>query len=446
MRRRRHPGPRRRHRMFWQVYLFGLGLILLVGATAALVATTLGRPPVWHDLPERTAGWIGDRLVAAGGDTAAFESEVRDVGDRFEAQITVWGSDGSLIAATGAEVGPISPELRQKAAQGERDGGVTIMEIRRDGAVIGYARVAWAGTHGGRFVVVVIAVLLAVALASAWLVRRMSRPLERLTAVVRRLGAGDLTARAGMCGRGEVGELAGAFDEMAERVERLLRGEKEMIANVSHELRTPLARIRIALETAEEGDADEARASLQEIATDLGELEQLVSDVLTSSRLDVQTGGAIPLRLERVPGAELIQAAADRFKARFPRHPLDVEAPVALPSVDADPALLRRALDNLLDNARKHGGDGPVLLAARDDGGLVVEVHDRGPGIPPEDLARVFEPFYRGDRSRTRRSGGVGLGLPLARRIVEAHGGTVTLESREGEGTVARVRVPAAGG
>jgi signal transduction histidine kinase len=121
---------------------------------------------------------------------------------------------------------------------------------------------------------------------------------------------------------------------------------------------------------------------------------------------------------------------------------VDLDRPASL---TADRALLRRAIDNLLDNAQKYSDpDAPVRLCARvESGAAVIEVEDRGAGIPEEDLPNLFRPFFRGDRSRTRATGGVGLGLVLARRIVEAHGGRLEIESRVGEGTTARIALPA---
>jgi signal transduction histidine kinase len=147
-----------------------------------------------------------------------------------------------------------------------------------------------------------------------------------------------------------------------------------------------------------------------------------------------------------VEAREIVERAAERFRAAAPDRPLEVEAAPDLPGLDADPALLRRALDNLLDNARKYA-DGPApvrLLARRVDGGLEVEVRDQGVGIDPADLPRIFTPFFRSDRSRARGTGGVGLGLALARRIVEAHGGSISVESAPGRGTAVRLRIPGA--
>jgi two-component system OmpR family sensor kinase len=142
-----------------------------------------------------------------------------------------------------------------------------------------------------------------------------------------------------------------------------------------------------------------------------------------------------------------VQAAQVRFERRFPERQLTRKLAEGLPSVDADPSLLRRVFDNLLDNAVKFSEPGsPISIeasASTDAKQLVIDVRDQGVGIARADLERIFEPFFRADRSRTRRTGGVGLGLVLARRIVEAHGGSITVQSEPDRGSHFRVVVPA---
>jgi signal transduction histidine kinase len=300
--------------------------------------------------------------------------------------------------------------------------------------------------------VILLLVLGVVGVASLLTARSLAKPLARLSAAARALGAGKLDARAGMARSDEIGDVAAAFDEMADRVTALLHAEKELLANVSHELRTPLARIRVALDLAAEGDAETARGLLGEIGEDLGELEVLIGDVLTAARLDLGAdggaGGQPPLRVARFDPTELVQRAASRFRAAHPERPLVVTVAPDLPSLDGDLVLLRRVVDNLLENAHRYakGSTDPVeLVAAPAADALVIEVRDHGIGIAPDDLPHVFRPFFRADRSRARATGGLGLGLALARRIVTAHGGVIELDSTLGEGTCARVRLPAGG-
>jgi signal transduction histidine kinase len=268
-------------------------------------------------------------------------------------------------------------------------------------------------------------VLVVVGVASLLTARSFARPLGQLSVAARDFGAGKLDAR----------------------ITALLHAEKELLANVSHELRTPLARIRVALDLAAEGDADTARVALAEIGEDLAELERLIGDVLMAARLDLgdREGGSPPLRREAVDVAELVDRAAARFRAAHPGRPLEVTADGPLPSISADPMLLRRVLDNLLENADRYAKgatDGVALDARAGEDAIVVEVRDHGIGIAEDDLPHVFRPFFRADRSRARATGGLGLGLALSRRIVEAHGGAIELASVLGEGTTARLRLP----
>lgn len=293
-------------------------------------------------------------------------------------------------------------------------------------------------------------ILVVVGIASWLLTRSLTRPLGQLSTAARALGNGDLDARVRLDSRDELGDVARAFDEMAERVKELLRAERELLANVSHELRTPLSRIRMALALVaeSEGDVAVAREMLDEIGSDLDELERLISDVLTAARLDFEDAGSPrgipPLRREQVDIRDLLEVAASRFRSTHPNRPLNTEIPFEMLSIHADPVLLRRVFDNLLENAHKYTErpDEAIQLFAMMKDGITVDIVDQGVGIAPDDVARVFRPFYRVDKSRTRATGGLGLGLPLAKRIVEAHGGTIELTSVPGEGTRVRVKLP----
>jgi len=281
--------------------------------------------------------------------------------------------------------------------------------------------------------------------------RWIVRPIDRLSRTARALGAGDLQARSRLERSDEIGELGHRFDEMADRVEGLLVSEKELLANVAHELRTPLTRIGVALDLAAEGDSEAARASLAEIAVDVGELETIVDDILTAMRFEVAGGkgptAQLPLRRAHVAAGSIAEAAAERMRGRHPQRSLAVTIDPDLPMIHADPMLLRRVLDNLLENAHKYTPDGSQTIdldVSRDGDRVVYEVHDKGVGISAEDLPRVFTAFFRGERSRSRETGGVGLGLTLAKRITEAHGGSIGATSQAGIGTQMRVEIPAA--
>lgn len=448
-------GPHRR-RLFWRVYLHGLFLLFAVTAAVVVLGLALGRgSSTWG-----TALRFRDTLERGGPallkDRAALQALLTAASERTNADISLYATDGRLLASN---VDPALPPLPAERArrlgrepfQLESPEWVAVVPVQHGGMIIAYALADWRGP-GAREVLrasaMLGAVLLALALASIPLVRTIVSPLERLTRAARALGSGDLTTRSGIARRrDEVGELASAFDEMAERLQRLVRTERELLANVSHELRTPLSRIRVALELAAEGDAARAQRYLGEIGADLAELEQLVEDVLTAARLDAQgtAGEALPLHPTDVIVTELLDEAARRFHSAWPDGTLVVEADSDLPVLRGDPMLLRRVVDNLLDNARKYSEPGrPVRVhAQREPGQIRIDVVDEGIGMGEADLKQLFTPFFRSDRSRQRGTGGVGLGLVLARRIIEAHGGALTATSAPGQGSTFTLQLPA---
>ena len=401
-----------------------------------------------------------EAVVARLGDATALARELDRVQSTEDATLVIYDDRGQILATNrregeappGPPPGP-PPDLAMfPPPPGPPPVPAFMLPVRLPDGRIGRAVYALRTARSlPREALAVLALVLGVVGIASWLTARsLARPLARLSGAAREFGKGRLDARAGMARSDEIGDVASAFDEMADRVTALLRAEKELLANVSHELRTPLARIRVALDLAAEGDAGTAREALGEITEDLAELERLISDVLTAARLDLGTGvgGIPPLRLERVDLGELCARAAARLQAAHPERPLVVAVAAELPAVEGDPVLLRRVLDNLLENAHRYAkgsADEVELHAAPGARGSVrIEIRDHGIGIAPEDLPHVFRPFFRADRSRNRATGGLGLGLALARRIVEAHHGTLALESRLGEGTRAVVLLPAA--
>ncbi len=450
MRRRRGRLPAR---LFWRVYLNGLLLLVLVALAVGGVAAALGRGPMGRH-PERFASYAAARVAELRADPARLARELARVHDAFGAEVSVY--DGSTLVASNVTppLAPLEGEELARVRQGDfhATGRRFTFAVPVGGDSAAYVLVTGAFPahsllRGAAFLA---AVLLALAVASIPLARHIASPLERLGRAVRAFGAGDLSARARLRDRGEVGEVAFAFDQMAERIEALLISEKQLLANVSHELRTPLARIRVALELAEEGDLERSRRYLAEIGADLAELDGLVEDVLTAARLDLaagrDSGAALPLRCERFDAGARVARAAERFRTARPGRALEVKGDGPLPELFGDPARLRRALENLLDNAAKYSDDGSTIeLLAREEAGAVkVEVRDRGIGVPPEDMGQLFTPFFRTDRSRARGTGGVGLGLALAKRVVEAHGGRIAAESPPGGGMRVGFSVPAA--
>jgi len=438
----------RQPRLFWRLYLAGLGLLALVALANAIIGTLTERSPLVRGTARLTryaAGHIAEHRDAPG----RIEEELRQMADAFRVDMA-FRLDGGQVVASAGEAPELPGDQRAKLDEGlvsftEDDRPVWAMRVA--GSPPGYLLVAAAprAVPVERAAAFISAWLVVLALAAFPLARALARPMERLTDAARKLGTGDLSARAGMRRGDEVGELSAAFDDMAARLQGLVRAERQLLADVSHELRTPLARIRVALDLAAEGDVARARKYLEEIRVDLEELDQLLGDVLTAARLDQAGGrGEVPLRLQQVRAQEIVERAAERFRHSHPGRVLSVRIAGTLPGLVADPAMLRRAIENLLDNAAKYSeAPAPVELEAGSDGvAFLVSVRDQGIGVDPHDIPRLFTPFFRTDRSRARGTGGVGLGLALARRIVEAHGGAIEVESAPGLGTTVRFRVP----
>ncbi|HVY29042.1 MAG TPA: HAMP domain-containing sensor histidine kinase [Polyangiaceae bacterium] len=447
-----------RSRLLLRVYLYGVLLLALAGGASFLVGRFVLTPAV--EVPVRPAtAWLAWHLLDSVGEPERLARELTDVKRRAHVEMTLFDAQGQLIATNATHAPPPlrEQELALLASHGtEFKNGTGVVAVRdAAGQVLRYARTTYPQPEVplGTAMAQLAAALAVLAVLSIPLARSISAPLEQLSEVTRAFGAGDLSVRSGLKSQDEIGDLARALDDMADRVVELRKTERELLANVSHELRTPLARIRMALELVREGDAPSAAGYLTDIEDDLGELERLLDDVMTAARLEIARGTASdalpPLRLKRVSAEELVEASRARFEKRVPGRRLEHRVAPDAPDVEADPSLLRRVVDNLLDNAAKFSeASTPIELeATRDqDGGLKLEVRDHGIGIDPAELERIFEPFYRTDRSRARTTGGVGLGLALARRIALAHGGQITAASGPEKGSRFRLVVPRAPG
>jgi two-component system, OmpR family, sensor kinase len=275
-------------------------------------------------------------------------------------------------------------------------------------------------------------VAVAVALGAYPVIRRLTKRLEALQAGVERWGQGDLSTRVQVEGKDEVAFLAERFNQAAERIEQLLGSHKALLANASHELRSPLARIRMSLELlGQEGPA----AQREEIGRSIRELDQLIDEILLASRLDRQ-GDAEPF--EEVDLMGLAAEECARSGAQLQIEPADVGHGMLL---QGSPRLLRRLLRNLLENAQRHGKGEVTASIERLGAQWVLRVRDQGPGVPPAERERIFEPFYRLS-GRSEQSGGVGLGLALVKTIAERHGGSVACEEALGGGAMFVVRLP----
>lgn len=415
---------RLRASLFVRLYLTLLGSILIVAAASALA--------MWAARDNDDRGWRGrqEAFAAAMLPEGAPAAEHQLVLDRLAvaagADIALYGRDGEPIASAGAPLPDVVPERRRFVRREAGEKGVMVIELADGRRVV--ARLAsypFGGGPGWIFYPFLLAAALALA---AWPVaRRLTRRLERLRAGVDRFGVDDLAYRVEAAGEDEVGALGRAFNEAAERIERMIAANRALLANASHELRSPLARLRMASELhAARPDA----ANLREIERNLEELDSLVEEILLASRLDHVPG------LAREP-VDLLVLASEEAAA--------TGAAVAGEGVvvEGDPRLLARLVRNLLANAQRHGRPPVEVVVGRDGMMAEITVRDHGDGIPEADREKVFEPFFR-PSGRAEATGGWGLGLSLVRQIAERHGGTVAAGEAPGGGAAFHVRLPVA--
>lgn len=442
-------------RLVLRLYVY-LAVLFMVIAGTAMGGARLAIEPERQAVRREGLAWLADDMLVQRASPDVLRERIAALHDRVGVNLTLFSADGRIMAGSAVpSAGPLDAQTLERLA---KDGFVTLspdvfaVAHTEHDRLAAYAIVEFRALHPSawRGVVVLAIVLGLLGLGSLALARGLARPLERLAKVTQTFGLGQLRARASTDRQDEIGDLGRAFNQMADRIEQLRRAEKELLANVSHELRTPLARIRVVVELAEGGEPQQTQRYLSAIAEDLTEVEQLLGDIIAAARLDLGNERVSdpypPLRLVPAPLASELKELVRRFREAHPDRDVrsTIEASVTVP---IDRVMFKHAVSNVLDNAHKYSSRGcPIEVALRLDdaegGKAVVEVRDQGRGIDPADVPHVFTAFFRADRSRSRDTGGVGLGLTLARRIIEAHAGTIELKSRPGEGTTVTIKLP----
>jgi len=270
---------------------------------------------------------------------------------------------------------------------------------------------------------------------------------------VRRMGAGEFSSRIKVSSQDELEEVAQAFNKMAEQLEaafakqrELEQARRQLVATVSHDLRTPLASMRAMVESINDGvvsDSKTIRRYLRTLQTEVEYLSRLIDDLFELSQIDA---GLLQLHLDRASIQELIYDTLESLAAQADKRGLKLQGAVddMLPPLVIDTRRVQRVMYNLLQNAMRHTpGDGTIVIRAADNGKeVLVSVTDTGEGIAPEELPKLFERFHRADKARSRSNGGSGLGLSIAKGIVEAHGGRIWAESTPGEGATFTFTLP----
>jgi two-component system, OmpR family, sensor histidine kinase CpxA len=399
-------------------------------------------------------GQVGAAIFERAGSTTCSEF-LADVGRLLSARTGLYeASRGPVCGALGAQDQTrVSVLIRSATEEGRRAsvGGrdTAVMRVRgpsREVYVIALVATGGAPLDETRpffpseflIVTVIVSGIVCMVLAAY-----IAAPLGRLRQATHRLKEGDLTARAGFGGRNdEIGDVVRDFDAMADRIESLVRGQKQLLSDMSHELRSPLARLSVALELAKRSAGAASDAHLARIETEAARMNDLIGRLLLLARHE-QAGSSV--EFETFDLAALVRRVAEdaSYEAKNAGKRVIVSG-AASASVHGDPELLASAVDNVVRNAVRYTPASAPVEAALEQGAddLRVVVRDHGPGVPESELDRLFEPFYRLDASRNRESGGIGLGLSIAKRAVTMHGGTITAANAEGGGLQVTICLP----
>jgi signal transduction histidine kinase len=288
--------------------------------------------------------------------------------------------------------------------------------------------------------------LLAIAIAlllTFFLSRRILSPVKALTSATRQFGKGDFSRRVDYKDKGELGELAQSFNSMADDLEHTERLRRNMVADVAHELRTPLSNLKGYLEAISDGVVKPDEDTIHLLNEEASSLSRLVNDL---QELSLADAGEIKLIMQPEDVSLLVNEAVTVMQTKAIAKGLAIsnDLPATLPVVDIDLHRIKQVLLNLLENAVAHTDPGGrITVTTRQRGNQIhISVADTGEGIPAEELPLIFERFYRVDKSRTRATGGSGLGLTIAKRLVEAHGGTIEVKSQPGQGSTFTFTIP----
>ena len=279
-----------------------------------------------------------------------------------------------------------------------------------------------------------------------FLARGMTSPLREMANAARAMAKGDYDRRVTATSRDEVGELARAFNRMAEELSETDRFRRDLVANVSHELKTPITALRAVLENLVDGVSPPDQETLRTMLAQAERLGRLVEQLLDLSKLEA---GAIPLERSEYEVRPLLEQVLDERRMQIEKvngRKVSLQLIVEPESLRShgDAERVHQVFANLVDNAIRHSPDGGdvVVEAKRRNGGMSVAVTDEGPGIPADEAARVFDRFYRADTSRSAADGGTGLGLAIARWIVDLHGGDIRIDRERTSGCRVVVELP----
>lgn len=379
---------------------------------------------------------------ASAGNWTGVQPYVKHIGNLWDWRIIVTDSAAMVVAdsedtllGTPFSASPDANTIVCSMGDGESFGTLYVEPETPPGAE--RALLSLALNRIGLFLLFGLLVAFAASVALAgFLSRRILAPVESLRMAVQKLGAGDLTQRVETVERGELGELASAFNAMADALQHANHVQRQMIADIAHELRTPLSNIRGYIEAVRDRVVEPDEETVATLDGEALLLSRLVDDL---QELSIVEAGQMTMELQPEDLNELVVHTTDAMATSAAARNVRIEKrlPGDLPLVSIDYHRIGQVLRNLLDNALAHTGPGGCITVEVKPMGeqVLVSIADTGEGIEPEDLPFVFDRFYRADRSRTRATGGSGLGLTISKGLVEAHGGQLKVESKRGVGS-----------
>ena len=457
---------------------FSTSLTLVCALTAIMTAAVLAivLAVVWEgqfmaytrqnmqSIADSTAANISDAYAVTGDlDEAADSAAAATSSISSDIVVQVLDADGKVLyddtwARPGRSDGTVGGPTSSSPPTAAED-LVASPILARDGSVVGSVRM-WAfgsealltktdasfrsNSYGAIVTAAAIAAILACVIGY-FVSRWMAEPIQRITSTAKQIRNGDLTARTGVTGEDEIGQLGETFDDMATTIERDIKLEHRLTGDVAHELRTPLMAMQATVEAMQDGVLPADDEHLEVVAVEVRRLSRLIDAMLKLSRLE---NGTTELKCEHTDMVYLVKTLVSSQHQLFHEKGLHLrfvdETPHGELYADVDPDLIREAVVNLMSNAMRYTNeDGWVKVSLRQDrSDVLVSVQDTGIGIAKEDIPQTFSRFWRSDVSRERVSGGLGVGLAITKEIIDRHNGTILVESELGRGTTFTLRIP----
>lgn len=403
---------------------------------------------VYQQTGEIDAGVAAEAASAASSLSPDIVVQVTDSEGRVLYDDT-WSHPRSQSRRTSASVVPTAQGAMVTSAivgsNGESVGAVRLWALGSDALLTKSDASFRSNSYGAIATAAAIATILACVIGY-FVSRGMARPIQRITSTAKQIRNGDLTARTGVTGPDEIGQLGETFDDMASTIERDIKLEHRLTGDVAHELRTPLMAMQATVEAMQDGVLPADDEHFEVVASEVRRLSRLIDAMLKLSRLE---NGSTEFNCERTDVARLVKGLVSSQHQLFHEKGLHLRFVDETPHggelyADVDPDLLREAIVNLMSNAMRYTNpDGWVKVSLKQDrSDILISVQDTGIGIAKEDIPQTFARFWRSDVSRERVSGGLGVGLAITKEIVDRHNGTILVESELGKGTTFTLRIP----